>query len=880
MQNIETAIGNAEAILNSITDAFYFLDREWRFAYVNRRASELLDRQPQELLGKTIWDEYPLLIGTDLEKTYRKVAAEKTNESVTFFYPEHQRWYEVHCNPVPQGISVYFRDATTRVLAGERLRESEVHFRTMANAIPQIVWITDAEGNVQFFNQQWYDYTGNRHELEDAGQVSADYVHPEDHASTMTAWENAKRDGKTYLIEHRIRSAAGQYRWFLVRGEPYHDPMTGNVIRWYGTSTDIHDKRLAEAALRQSEERYRTLVTASAQMVWRAEPNGEIFADSPSWRAYTGQSYDEWKGFGWTSALHPEDTQRIMPIWQQCLIERKICEVEYRVRRVDGEYRWTAVRAVPVLNADNSVREWIGTNTDIHEVKLAATELEASQERLKLATEGGKVGIWDWDMVAGKVDWSRQVYDIHGLSPDDFGGTAEDFKRTVHPDDLPELWHIIEEALQDKDVFARDFRIVRPDGSIRWVSNWGNIYRNDDHVAVRVVGTLVDITDRKNAEFALQEQNRRKDEFLAMLAHELRNPLAPISAAAALMGMIQPDAGQLKQTSEIINRQVQHMTGMIDDLMDVSRVTRGLVALEKRELSVKRVIYDAVEQVGPLIRTKRHHLSMELAPEPAIVLGDEKRLVQILTNLLNNAAKYTPDEGTLQLRMDVQDGSVLLSVVDNGIGIAPELQPHIFDLFIQAERSPDRSQGGLGLGLALVKSLVELHHGTITCASAGAGLGSVFTIRLPRVALKDDRKNSFYQNQADGLQTKRKLRILVVDDNMDAAQMQSLYLQAAGHEVATEYGSKQALMRAKVEKPDLCMLDIGLPEMDGNELARQLRQHPETKQIWLIAITGYGQEHDRRASLDAGFDYHLVKPVNASELITLIGQLDEGRKRH
>lgn len=210
MQNIETAIGNAEAILNSITDAFFFLDKGWHFAYVNRRACELLDRPPQQLLGKTIWEEYPALIGTAVERTYRKVASENTNESITFFYPEHQRWYEVHCNPSPQGISVYFRDATTRMLADERLRESEVHFRTMANAIPQIVWITDAEGNVQFFNQQWYDYTGNRHELDNAGQVSADYVHPDDHGTTMTAWENAKREGKTYLVEHRIHSATGQ----------------------------------------------------------------------------------------------------------------------------------------------------------------------------------------------------------------------------------------------------------------------------------------------------------------------------------------------------------------------------------------------------------------------------------------------------------------------------------------------------------------------------------------------------------------------------------------------------------------------------------------------------------------------------------------------
>ncbi|MGI4938148.1 MAG: hybrid sensor histidine kinase/response regulator, partial [Janthinobacterium lividum] len=342
---------------------------------------------------------------------------------------------------------------------------------------------------------------------------------------------------------------------------------------------------------------------------------------------------------------------------------------------------------------------------------------------------------------------------------------------------------------------------------------------------------------------------RRKDEFLAMLAHELRNPLAPISAAAELMGLVQLDGERLRHTSQVIMRQVRHMTDLVDDLLDVSRVTRGLVSIVKSPQDLHQLVANAVEQVRPIIKARRHQLTVALSAQPANVAGDSKRLVQMITNLLNNAAKYTAEGGEIGLAVESTASHVTIAISDNGMGIPANLQAHVFELFAQAERTPDRSQGGLGLGLALVRSLAELHDGSVICQSDGAGCGSTFTLTLPRLAddvpLPERRKSLRTLVRAE-----KSLKVLVVDDNLDAAGMLAMYLEALGHEVCVENDARQAILRAGVFAPQLCLLDIGLPGMDGNELARTLRQLPETASASMIAVTGYGQEHDRARALE------------------------------
>ncbi len=396
----------------------------------------------------------------------------------------------------------------------------------------------------------------------------------------------------------------------------------------------------------------------------------------------------------------------------------------------------------------------------------------------------------------------------------------------------------------------------------------GNITLLDRPVrSVTLVSAAISALRARTRQYEMREIDRRKDEFLAMLAHELRNPLAPISAASELLREPNLAPEKVRHTSEIISRQVRHMTGLIDDLLDVSRVSRGQVTLDQDVHDVWQIVSSAVEQVKPLMDSRRHTLTLPRTPVVAAVYGDQKRLVQIIANILNNAAKYTPIGGYISLEIFLDADEVRFLVKDDGIGMEPNVLNRMFEMFAQGERNSDRSQGGLGIGLAIVKSLVNLHGGSVTAHSDGLGKGSEFTVTLPRsTAVPTARPTHFSEVKAEQI-TKN---ILIVDDNTDAAATLGHVLEISGHTVAIEHNGKAALHRLVDFSPDICLLDIGLPDMDGTSLAQQLRLHPATAKSLLIAITGYGQDSDREKSLNAGFDHHLVKPVDLHQLLRIL----------
>lgn len=371
------------------------------------------------------------------------------------------------------------------------------------------------------------------------------------------------------------------------------------------------------------------------------------------------------------------------------------------------------------------------------------------------------------------------------------------------------------------------------------------------------------------------EVERRKDEFLAMLAHELRNPLAPIAAAADLLKMGTIDKAGLKQASAVIARQTGRISSLVDDLLDVSRVTRGLIVLDKECVDMKAIVLEAIEQVRPLVEAKRHWIAVHTVPEPANVLGDRKRLVQVLTNILDNAAKYTPDGGEITVSIEVEADVVRISVADNGIGMTAEMAECAFELFTQEQRTPDRAQGGLGIGLAIVRSIVTQHGGTVSAQSDGLDQGTVLMFSLPRHTQSTTRLGNGDADKAAPT-TDRPLKIMVVDDSNDAAHMLGMLLQALGHRIRVENDPYKALEAARTVSQDIFFLDIGLPGMDGMELARQLRQQPQNARAMIVALTGYGQAQDRRNSIEAGFDYHLVKPANLQQLNELLNKLHKG----
>ena len=366
-------------------------------------------------------------------------------------------------------------------------------------------------------------------------------------------------------------------------------------------------------------------------------------------------------------------------------------------------------------------------------------------------------------------------------------------------------------------------------------------------------------------------RNRQQNEFLAMLAHELRNPLAPISAAAQLLKLPGADERRVQHASDVISRQVKHMTELVDDLLDVSRVTRGLVTLTKKTLDLKCVVASAVEQARPSIEARRHVLCQHLPAEAAFVHGDQTRLIQVIVNLLTNAAKYTPQGGEIMLAVTVSAGEVRLCVRDNGSGIEPALLPHIFDLFTQGERTPDRAQGGLGLGLALVKSMVALHDGRVQAESDGPGAGSIFSITLPLVT--DAVLEMTSEGQVARLPLLRPMELVIVDDNVDAAESLAALLKMEGHDVTVLEDGASTLAYAARTAPQAFILDIGLPDMDGYQLARKLRAQSGSANAVFIALTGYGQAHDKVLAKAAGFDHHFVKPVDWPELARALAQV-------
>ena len=489
-----------------------------------------------------------------------------------------------------------------------------------------------------------------------------------------------------------------------------------------------------------------------------------------------------------------------------------------------------------------------------------SAELAAKESALREAHLLARFGTWHWAPGSDTIEVSDSVPHIFGRPLPPFGqqrGTV------LTEESWEQVRRLTGELARSGGNGKLQLQAVHADGHRIWLDYRCESVHAPGGAVLALRGTMQDVTERARAEEALRQADQRKNEFLAMLAHELRNPLAPIASGAQLLGHGSLEPARIQHISGIIARQARHMAGLVDDLLDVSRVTRGLVVLAKEPIDVNAVVRDAAEQVQALVRDKAHTLELQLLPEPAWVLGDRKRLVQVVGNLLHNAAKFTGHGGRIEVAMRLDAAGVTLEVRDNGIGMQPEELERAFDMFVQGARTPDRSLGGLGIGLALVRSLVELHGGSVGVASAGPGTGSIFTLRLPRLnraAPLPEPASGQDAAGADGL------KVMVVDDNVDAAQILSMYVGAQGHAVRVEYGPEEALALAPGFAPDVCLLDIGLPGMDGYELARRLRQLPATRDAVLVAVTGYGQEQDRANSAQAGFDHHLVKPVDMAAL--------------
>ena len=755
-----------------------------------------------------------------------------------------------------------------------------------------------------------------------------------------------------------------------------------------------------ERSLRQSEERFRALVTATSDVVYRMN------ADWTEMRQLVGREFlpdITEPNSSWLDRFIPKsDHLLVTKTVAEALRNKQKFELEHRVLRLDGTTGWTFSRAIPVLDEAGNVSEWFGAASDVSERKSTEGELQDIRSRMEAALEAGAIGTWAWDVPNDRFYADASLAKIFALPPEGVrGAPIADLMRSIHPADVDRVSALVTCALEFGSRYEADYRVTDGNGGWRWVSARGIVQQDSDGRAVRFPGVVIDVTERKRAEeellqlradserrtrlyeavlsstpdFAyvwgldhrfmyanegllkvwgrswdeaigknclelgyepwhaamhdreieevrrtkqplrgevpfvgtagrriydyllvpvigadgeveavagttrdvterqameqeLREQDRKKDDFIALLAHELRNPLAPIRNGLQVLRLAAGDADALLKAREIMERQLAHMVRLIDDLLDVSRINRNKMELRETRLSLSEVVASSVETARPILDSAGHNLSVKLPDNPVSLNGDLTRLSQVFSNLLTNSAKYTPPGGKVWLTATIRDKNVEISVRDSGIGIPAEALPKIFDMFSQVNRPVERNTGGLGIGLALVKVLVEMHGGTVAAASDGPNLGSTFTVTLPVTADTDGTR----QPEHEHLHGSTGQRVLVVDDNRDGADSMASMLRLLGNEVETAHDGLEAFIVAEKHRPDLILMDIGMPRRNGLDATRQIREAPWGRDILVIALTGWGQDTDRDRTKEAGCDGHLVKPVTLNDLERVLAE--------
>ncbi len=732
------------------------------YELVNDRYDQLVGRR--NVLGRTVRDALPEVVAQGFVALLDNVYA--TGETLIGSgvpvllaqqpdQPPEERYldlvYQALRDPsdAVTGIVIVGVDVTERIRAEAAVRASEIKYRTLFETMDEgfcvIDVIFDENGSAVDYrfvetNPAFEKHTGM---VGVVGRTMRDLV-----PDIETHWFDTY--GRVVLTGAPVRfidvAEALERRWFDVYACPLGLAGRNTVAVLF---SDISTRKRAEESLQESEQRYRAATRLVSDVVWTNSAEGLMEHEQPGWADFTGQTREEYEGYGWLTAVHPDDVQPTQDAWSRAVATQRTFVFEHRVRRFDGDWRLCAIRAVPVLSEDETIREWIGVHTDITEQKRTEATL-------------------------------RQ--------------------------------------------FAAD----------------------------------------------MSEADHRKDEFLATLAHELRNPLAPIRTGLEVMKLVGGQVAAVEQTRNMMERQLTHMVRLIDDLMDVSRISRGQLTLRMERVALAAVLQSALEAGRPLVEQRNQTLKVTMPTQPIMVNADVTRLSQVFVNLLNNAAKYSDRGGHIRLHVARDGSDVVVTVHDTGIGIAADQLPRIFEMFTQVDRSLEKSQGGLGIGLTLVKRLVELHGGDVEARSDGAGHGSTFVVRLP-VAVDA----STQEPPADEGETPATaaLRILIVDDNRDAADSLAMVLRIRSNDVRTAYDGKEGVDTAEAFRPDVILFDIGMPTLNGYEACRRVREQSWGHSIVLIAVTGWGQDEDRRRSRDAGFDHHMVKPVDVPALINLLAQV-------
>ncbi len=621
---------------------------------------------------------------------------------------------------------------------------------------------------------------------------------------------------------------------------------------------DITARRRVDEALRDSEARFRFVADMAPVLIWQADPDNRGIWFNKPWLDFTGRRMEEELGFGWLEGIHQEDRERAAFTCQGHLARRDAFEMEFRMRRHDGEYRWILDRGAPLFEPETAIfLGYIGSCIDITDRRRAEEAMRESEARFRSIFEQANDFIFTADLEQRLTSCNPAVAAALGYTAEEIVGRS--ISEFIAPEQFARTSGMLAKKLREGGMTRYEVEVMARDGRVMtWEINSRLTFgKSGQPTGLHAIGR--DVTETRKATEALREADRRKDEFLATLAHELRNPLAPIRQAVAIARSPSVSEAQLRWTLDVIDRQGRHMALLLDDLLDAARITAGKIELRREPVELAAIVDMAVETARPLVDARGHELALELPPEPVQLHGDAMRLAQVVANLLTNAAKYSERPGRIELRAGLESGEVVIRVRDQGIGIAPAMLPRVFEMFSQATSAIDRAEGGLGIGLALVKGLVELHGGRIEAHSDGIGKGSEFVVHLPGSVLAPRGK----AKKVSPASTRRiPMRILLADDNPDSLQSLELLLRMDGHEVHAAQDGFAALKLAQTVRPQVMVLDIGMPKLNGYEVARRIRAEPWGSQIKLIALTGWGQQKDEEEAVVAGFDHHLTKPVD------------------
>jgi two-component system CheB/CheR fusion protein len=867
-------------LLDHVPGGIFVTDAQGAVVAVNRAGAEMLGLTRDELVGKSLAAyTHP----EDAGARGAPLGEALGHESGVRRRLRHKdgRWLaaDARARALDDGrMVVVVSDVTALVSAEHASSESAEQLRFVANAVPALIAYIGVDGRYVWVNdsyRRWFGYAPEwvqgRHLSEILGAAAWDAVRP---------YVDRAIAGEAVTFDDRLVYKSGPARDIRASYVPHRDA-AGRMRGFVALVNDITVIRTAELALRRSEHILEQSQSTAHVGSWEVNfgADGQLDSESLRW------SDETYRIFGhppravelslglFFGAVHPEDLVAVRAASMAGIERGEPFESEFRLVRPNGGVRvihtWTWFER----DAGGRPVRLLGACQDITERKTLERALRLSEERYRSLVGAITSVVWTTD-AEGKFIEPQAAWEAYTGQPWEqhrgFGWRA-----AVHADDLGTIQKLWAEAERAGTHYRSACRVWHaPSGGYRFCESSAVAIRNVDGSIREWIGTLVDEHERERALHELREADRRKDEFLAMLSHELRNPLAPILNAVQVLDRVGPgDEEVTAKYRDVITRQVQHMKRLLDDLLDVSRVSQGKIQLRMEPLELGAVLLQAVDVSRPMIVEKRQELSLTLAQGPLSLDADPTRLVQVFANLLNNAAKYTDHGGHIALTVKVEGGEAVVRVRDDGMGMTPELLAGAFDLFVQETRSLDRAQGGLGIGLTMVRTLVKMHGGSVRAFSEGPGRGSEFMVRLPLsqgAEVPADRDASSVDTAPP-----RRLRVLVVDDNEDAARSIGYLLEMTGHEVTLAFDGPDALVLAAAAPPDLVLLDIGLPGMDGYTVAAQLRAAGHGRAT-LVALSGYGQDEHLRRSREAGFDHHLVKPIDFAKLEKIAAQRQGG----